>query len=270
VLRQQNVDSGLFVAGLVPVVHAEEPDEMSGIGTRLRKIRTEWGLSLREIEERSLKIVRASGNPAYQISASWLARLEREEHELTAAKLIALAAIYSLPYEEVLGYPQPEFRSSCAADGHGGPNTTLLLHRGPLDEEARLALPDRFTTDPPPEETALLPPIPGTSPGPYRRAIVGRHDRALDPMIRAGSILQVHTQRRVIAPREDWIHEFDRPIYLLLTRIGYVCGWCELDKEATWLTLLPHPLSHANSQRWRYKKEVEVVGQVVAVHLRLI
>jgi transcriptional regulator with XRE-family HTH domain len=243
---------------------------MSGIGTRLRKIRTEWGLSLREIELRSLQFVRASGNPAYQISASWLARLEREEHELTAAKLIALAAIYNLPYEEVLGYPPPENRNSTTSNGQNGPNTTLLLNGGRLEEEAKLMLPDRFTSDPPPEETALLPPIPGTSPSPYKRVILGRGDRALDPMIRAGSILQVHTQKRAIAPRKDWTHEFDRPIYLLLTRSGYVCGWCELDKESTWLTLLPHPLSHASSQRWKYRKEVEVVGQVVAVHTRLV
>lgn len=243
---------------------------MSGIGARLRKIRTEWGLSLREIEARSLQFVHASGNPAYQISASWLARLEREEHELTAAKLIALAAIYNLPYEEVLGYPQPDQRSASAADRHQGPNTTLLLDPGSQEKEAKSILPDRFTADPPPEETALLPPLPGTSPGLYRRAILGRRDRTLDPMIRAGSILQIHIQKRAIAPRKDWTHEFDRPIYLLLTRSGYVCGWCELDKEAAWLTLLPHPLSHASSQRWRYKKEVEVVGQVVAVYMRLI
>jgi transcriptional regulator with XRE-family HTH domain len=243
---------------------------MSGLGTRLRKIRAEWGLSLREIELRSLQFVRESGNPAYRISASWLTRLEREEHELTAAKLIALAAIYNLPYEEVLGYPPPETRNSATSNGQNRPNATLLLSGGRLEEEAKLILPDRFTSDPPPEETALLPPIPGALPSPYKRVILGQKDRALDPMIRAGSILQVHTQKRAIAPRKNWTHEFDRPIYLLHTRPGYVCGWCELDQESIWLTLLPHPLSHAKSQRWRYRKEVEVVGQVVAVHSRLV
>lgn len=240
---------------------------MGGIGDRLRKIRIEWGLSLREIEARSSLFAQESGNPAYQISASWLARLEREEHELTATKLIALAAIYKLPYEEVLGFPQPE---NPPPNTSVDPNSTLLLNKGPLEEEAKSILPDRFTSDPPPEETALLPPMIGPSPSPLRRAILGRRDRTLDPMIRAGSVLQVHTQKRVIASRRDWTHEFDRPIYLLLTHDGYSCGWCELDKESTWLTLIPHPLSHASSQRWRYRKEVEVIGQVVAVYMRVV
>ncbi len=244
---------------------------MKGIGSRLRKIRIEWGLSLREIEARCLQFAQKSGNPAYQISASWLARLEREEHELTAAKLIALAAIYNLRYEEVLGYPQPGRDQPGAAIEQSAPNnTTLLLNDGLLENEAKSVLPDDFTSDPPPEETALLPSTSAPASSPYRRAILGRRDRTLDPMIRAGAILQIHTQKRTIAPRRDWTHEFDRPIYLLLTRNGYTCGWCELDKEATWLTLMPHPLSHASSQRWRYRKEVEVVGQVIAVHMRLV
>ena len=243
---------------------------MSGLGTRLRKIRVEWGLSLRDIEARSSQFAQESGNPAYQISASWLARLEREKHELTAAKLIALAAIYNLPYEEVLGYPQPEYRQTNTPNGQNGPNATLLLNGGPTEKVAKSILQDRFTSDPPPEETALLPSILGSVPSHFRRAILGHRDRALDPMIRAGSILQIHTQKRAIAQRRDWTHEFDRPIYLLLTRNGYACGWCELDNESTWLTLIPHPLSYASSQHWRYKKEVEVVGQVVAVHMRLV
>ena len=242
---------------------------MNGIGTRLRKIRAEWGLSLREIEARSLQFAEERDDPAYQISASWLARLERGEHELTTTKLIVLAAIYNLRYEEVLGYFQSESRRSSPAVEQNAPNTTLLLNGGPLEAEAKSILPDNFSADPPPEETALIPSIPAPSPSPYRRAILGRRDRALDPMIRAGAILQIHTQKRAIAPRRDWTHEFDRPIYLLLTHNGYRSGWCELDKESAWLTLIPHPLSHASSQRWRYQKEVEVVGQVVAVYMGL-
>ena len=64
---------------------------MAGIGARLRTIRREWQLSLREVEERSLRFAQDRGSPSYQISASWLDRLEREDHELTVNKLIALA-----------------------------------------------------------------------------------------------------------------------------------------------------------------------------------
>jgi hypothetical protein len=92
----------------------------------------------------------------------------------------------------------------------------------------------------------------------------------LEPMIRAGSIVLIDTQKRAIAGRKEWTHEFDRPIYFLITRTGYVSGFCELDKEAEWLTLVPHPLSYETSKRWRFRKEIEVVGTVAAVFMRRI
>jgi hypothetical protein len=79
------------------------------------------------------------------------------------------------------------------------------------------------------------------------------------------SIVLINTLRRSIAHRREWTNEFDRPIYFLLTHAGYSCGWCELDRNAEWLTLVPHMLSYATGQRWRYQKEVEVIGRVTAV-----
>ncbi|MGC1361971.1 MAG: hypothetical protein WA826_12420 [Silvibacterium sp.] len=48
---------------------------MEGIGSRLRTIRQKWGLTLREVEERSIRIAQQWGNPSYRISASWLDRV---------------------------------------------------------------------------------------------------------------------------------------------------------------------------------------------------
>jgi len=56
-------------------------------------------------------------------------------------------------------------------------------------------------------------------------------------MIRPGSIVLIDTQKRTIASRREWTHEFDRPIYFLITRNGYASGFCELDRDADWLTL---------------------------------
>jgi hypothetical protein len=46
-------------------------------------------------------------------------------------------------------------------------------------------------------------------------------------------------------------------------------GWCELDKNSEWLTLVPHPLSPASSRRWKYRIEIENVGRVVGVAIQL-
>jgi transcriptional regulator with XRE-family HTH domain len=245
---------------------------MAGIGTHLRTIRLQWGLSLREVEERSVSLAQECGESAYQISGSWLARVERGRHELTIPKLISLATIYNLPAEELLRQCRPGVPVLSHSDQFQdqGPDTALLLAKGPLEAQARYLLQDGFNSDLPPEETTLLPPEAGPLPSQYRRAIIGRRDRTLDPMLRAGSIVKIDTHKRAIASRKEWRNEFDRPIYFLLTRAGYVCGWCELDKNAAWLTLVTHPLSPAASQRWRYRREVEVIGRVVAGAMRFV
>ena len=241
----------------------------NGIGLLLRAVRQQWQLSLREVEERSLRFAKQQGNHSYQVSASWLDRLEREEHELTVNKLIVLADIYNLPIEQLLrsiypGDAQPMFLRQLSS-----PNATMLLTEGPLDEQARYLLPDELGIEQPPDETTLLAAENGSSLAPYRRGIIGKRDHTLDPMIPAGSIVQIDTQKRAISSRRNWTHEFQRPIYFLTTRDAYVCGWCELDRDSDWLTLIPHPLSPASSRRWKYRKEIESIGRVILVAIRL-
>ena len=117
---------------------------MAGIGLRLRAIRRQWQLSLREVEERSLRFAQEQGNQSYQVSASWLDRLEREEHELTVNKLIALADIYNLPTEQLLRSMYPANAQTLSSQARlSGPNATLLLTEGPLEEQAKYLLPTR-------------------------------------------------------------------------------------------------------------------------------
>jgi transcriptional regulator with XRE-family HTH domain len=242
---------------------------MAGIGSRLRAIRRQWQLSLREVEERSLRFAQERGNQAYQVSASWLDRLEREEHELTVNKLIALADIYNVPTEQLLRSMYPEKAQTLILRQLSSPNATILLTEGPLEDQAKYLLPDIPVATQPPEETTLLAPGGSQSIAPYRRGIIGKRDLTLDPMIPAGSIVQIDTQKRVISSRKDWTHEFQRPIYFLMTRDTYYCGWCELDKVSDWLTLIPHPLSPASSRRWKYRTEIENLGRVIVVAIRL-
>jgi len=219
-------------------------------------VRQQWQLSLREVEERSLRFAQERGSQSYQISASWLARLEREDHELTVGKLIALADIYNIPAEQLLrsiyaGTLQPIPRRLSS------PNVPTLLTEGPLEERDQL-----------PDETSLLAPNDVLLHPPYRRGIIGKRDHTLEPMIPPGSIVHIDTQKRAISLQKDWTHEFQRPVYFLMTRDAYVCDWCELDKTSDWLTLIPHPLSRASSRRWRYHTEIENLGSVIAVAIR--
>jgi transcriptional regulator with XRE-family HTH domain len=239
---------------------------MTGIGARLRMIRQQWRLSLREVEERSRRMAQERGDLSYQVSASWLARLESDEHELTVDKLVALAEIYSTPIQQLTSIDAGKADSLVLAQLSSA-NETLLLAGGPQELQT----------------TPFLPPFPVQSPGettplatedgqprtPYRRAIIGRLDLTLDPMIPPGSIIQIDTRKREISPKKDWTHEFQRPIYFLKTKDEYICGWCELDKDSQWLTLIPHPLSSAPSRRWKYGTDVENLGRVMSVVIRL-
>jgi transcriptional regulator with XRE-family HTH domain len=240
---------------------------MEGIGGKLRATRLAWKLTLRDVEKRTTRLSEQWGDPAYRISASWLDRVERENRELSAAKLVVLASVYSLTPEQMLGIVQTAATTQALLDEQNKPNVTMYTD-GRLDDDAKVMLPDDLWAGQEPEKTGYLPPDTATLPAHYRRAIIGRQDRTLEPMIRAGSVLMIDTQKKTIAGRREWNHEFDRPIYFLYTRDGYTAGFCELDRENEWLTVIPHALSYESNRRYRYKKEIEVVGTVVAVASR--
>ncbi len=212
------------------------------------------------------------GNPAYRISASWIDRVERENRGLSATKLIVLAYIYNLTPDQMLSLCPGANETSTQLVSATSSNATMLLEQGPLEQHAKLWVPDNLVTAPAPEDTTLLPTDQGLLPARYRRGIIGRRDRTLEPMVLAGSIVLIDTQKRAIASRKDWTNEFDRPIYFLFTRSGYACGFCELDKKAEWLKLVPHMLSYEvkEESRWRYRKEVEVIGTVAGLFTRRV
>jgi transcriptional regulator with XRE-family HTH domain len=243
---------------------------MEGIGAKLRTIRRQWQLSLREVEKRSFHLAQEKGNQSYQVSASWLDRLEREEHELSVSKLIALAEIYNVSTGQLLRCVNPGSEQNLIPRQLSHENASMFLGEGSLEAQARCLLPDKpVPAQPPDDETSLLAAENGPSPARYKRGIIGKRDLTLHPMIPAGSIVQIDTQKRAFSTRRNWTQEFQRPIYFLMTQDAYVCGWCELDKNSDWLTLIPHLLSPAPSRRWRYRTEIESIGRVIMVAIPL-
>lgn len=137
-------------------------DEENRIGARLRALRLQAKLSTREVAEQSAQLAQQWGNQELKISPSWLARVERERHELTTSKLVALAHIYRVPAQELLQLshaektensiptsPQPT--SDCAQNQQREstakhrsktserPLYTLVTSRAPLRFPARFA-----------------------------------------------------------------------------------------------------------------------------------
>ena len=100
----------------------------------------------------------------------------------------------------------------------------------------------------------------------YRCAIVGTEDWSMYPLIPPGSFVQVDETKRKVA-NSGWDNDFSRPIYFLELREGYRLGWCT-ERGGT-LILQPHSSAPVPAEVYSFPGDIEVLGQVVAVAMRL-
>lgn len=100
----------------------------------------------------------------------------------------------------------------------------------------------------------------------HRYAYIGSEDYTMHPLLPPGSLVQIDESRNQIQ-NSGWANEFERPIYFLELHQGYACGWCSLNGGR--LILQPHTASPSPPQLFVYPDEIEVVGQVVGVAMRL-
>jgi hypothetical protein len=239
------------------------------IGKNLRELHLRWGLTLKDVEEHSAVLARDWGSDSYQISGSFLARVELGKHEMTVPKLIALSTIYREPAEQLLSEFRPKLlhREREIANTSADLMKTQLVSAKQFEENDHQRVLENYRCMPIPENTILLPLEKDQASSPYRKVVIGRRDRALTPLIQAGSIVKIDTRKKAIVPEKEWNHDLDRPIYLLMTRHGLTCGWCETDANGM-LTVLTHSKSGEPRQHWK-RNDIDVIGRAVAVLLRL-
>jgi hypothetical protein len=100
----------------------------------------------------------------------------------------------------------------------------------------------------------------------YRYGLIGTEDWSMFPIIPPGSLVVIDEARRKIL-NSGWASEFERPIYFLEHREGYVCGWCTLREDR--LIVQTHPASFCDPESYLYPAEIEVIGQVTQVAMTL-
>jgi transcriptional regulator with XRE-family HTH domain len=243
------------------------------LGARLRIIRERSGLKLHEVESKSHQIAERRGNRHCQISGSWLDRIEREpKRSLSAIRLFTLLEIYDITLEKLLiageEPPDPEEQDEdLAVDS----NETLLIPRGPLEEKARLLLPDDIQEPAQvPDVTELVLPKMKTKAGRYLRIIVGRDRNFLHPILPAGTLALVDTHRRSIAFDQTVDTELGRQMFLVELRDGLICCWCEwIGNDMNRLLVVPHPLSGLGSMYLRIGREATIRGQLIKLRVSL-
>ena len=100
----------------------------------------------------------------------------------------------------------------------------------------------------------------------HRYAYIGTDDWRMHPLISPGSLVLIdETKRKII--NTGWTNEFERPIYFFERRDGYSVGWATLNDNT--LIVQPHPASETAPEVFEHPTEIDVVGQVVGIAMRL-
>ncbi len=247
-------------------------------GLKLRQIRERLNLTLREVEEASLRIAASEGHPEYLVSGARLNQIENDGSLPSVYKLFSLAVVYQLSIEEVMSFyginlGRLDEKRSKTLQGR-----THLFSVEAGDPNRPIRFPVRFDPGFSPQKTSFVSRMVemwGEIPAgllatldlkKHRYGYIGLEDRTMDPLLRPGSIVQIDENRRRVA-NLGWSTQFDRPIYFLELHYSYQCCWCY--QRGRELTLLPHPASPCGPRMISIPEEGEVLGQVVGIAMRI-
>lgn len=241
-------------------------------GTQLRQVREQLGLTYRDVEQASYELANRHGRPEFIVHISRLADFENAGTIPSLHKLYSLCAIYHLDPEEVCKwYDVPLSGAFASYNSSLAPRTHLAA------SPRAFRLPVRFDPAFDPRRTTYLTRMveswadfeaPALANGNgYNYAYIGQDDHWMEPLLRPGALVLIDPNRQKVSAG-IWRNEAERPIYLVDIRDGYRCCWCLL--EGNRLVLQPHPLSSCAPENYRFPDDAEVVGQVVAVSMRLI
>ena len=248
---------------------------MDRAGEKLRRARERLKLTYRHVAEASQEIATRRGSVEFLLPLSRLAAIENGGRVPTIFRLYTLCAIYHLDLHEVMrwyGVPADQLTAEALQISLEETHTIQI----PPNGHATAALPSDIEIDL--NRTTFLSQlvgrwgklplglVPGTDYRQYRYGIVGLEDWSMFPILRPGSLVLIDQSRRKIA-RGGWSNEFDRPIYFLEHREGFICGWCTL--EAGQLLVQPHPASEKRPSVFPYPDEIDVIGQVIGTAMLL-
>jgi transcriptional regulator with XRE-family HTH domain len=248
---------------------------MDRAGERLRRARERLKLTYRDVAQASRDLAQRRGSPEFLLPLSRLADIENGGKVPSLFRLYSLCAIYRLDLHEVLrwyGVPVEQLPSEALRIGldethvlqikPGDQLTVPLPQSGEIDLNKTTFLSQLVRQ----WGKAPLSFLNGLDLRQHRYGLIGLEDWSMFPILRPGSLVWIDESRRKIA-RSGWNNEFDRPIYFLEHREGFVCGWCSLKDDL--LTVQSHPASEKQPSSYRFPGGIEVVGQVTAVAMIL-
>lgn len=258
----------------------EEPEleyqQMISAGKKLRDLREQIGLTLKDVVSASMALADIHGLEEFIINPSRLSDIETKGVLPSIHRLYSLSVIYRTDFTELMGYYGVNLGSAASDYSIAAPRKTHRI--GIAAGQGTATVPVKLDPGFDPRRTGDLARMVqewGTLPiqflddlskKKYSYAYIGTEDYTMYPLLLPGSFVQVDEDLRIL--REGrWASEFERPIYLVETRTEYCCCWCSLRGRE--LTLLSHPQSPVPPRTLRYPQEGDIVGQVVSVAMRL-
>ena len=247
-------------------------------GERLKALRESLGLTTRDVEEKSQEIADEKHNREYYISHAWVTDIENGKFTPSIYKFFTFSAIYHRRFSELVSFFGLQIGDLTRYLTSIGTPKTHLLDSGADLEAEQVSLPVQFKPEFRLERTNLLArvvekwdqiPVGFLQHLDLRKSVygyIGLEDYTLYPLIRPGSLVQIDASQRKLTA-EKWKTEFDRPIYFVELRKGYVCSWCQVDRGQ--LIVIPHPHSNQDVRRFDYPSQAEIVGRVTGVTMRI-
>jgi transcriptional regulator with XRE-family HTH domain len=246
-------------------------------GEKLKKLRERFGMTLRDVEEASNRLASLYNNSEFAIPASRLSDIEAKGMVPSLFRLYSLAVIYRSDIRDILEYFGINVHNFAADIKVANPTITHLIPSMPVQSQIKMPtavdvgfnlqktgnlcrLIEQWGSVP----LAFLEDLEKTK---FVYAFLGTDDYTMYPLIPPGSFLQIDQTKTTITMDRQWRSEYERPIYFLETRDGYICSWCS--KNGSQIMVQPHPLSSVAARALRHPQEIEVVGQVIGVALRL-
>jgi transcriptional regulator with XRE-family HTH domain len=244
-------------------------------GHLLRARREIMGLTLRDVEMASARLAEAHRNEEFLLPLSRISEIESKGVVPTVYKFYALAVIYRVDLIELLrwyAFPLEHFQRDAAVTEPPKSHISGVAPMGAMN------VPVYFDPSFDPERTSNfgrmverwgvvpLSFLSKFAEEMYTYGYIGMQDYTMYPMILPGSFVQIDEGKKQV---EDggWRSEYERPIYFVETRDGFMCSWCSMQDNQ--LIVQPHPLSGITPRIFKYPQNAEVLGQVVGIAMRL-
>ncbi len=248
---------------------------MAAPGQKLRLLREKLGYTLRDVEQSSMLLAERFKSEEYAIPLSRLSDMETKGVVPSVYRMFTLAAIYRLEFAELVGWYGIDL-SRLPVDLKAEPRRTHITEE--LVPNTQVDIPIRL--DPSfdlrrtsnmgriIEKWGMVPltHLRSLADSEYTYGYIGSEDFTMYPLLIPGCFVQVDESKNEVV-EGVWRSEYERPIYFVETRTGYLCCWCSLKGDV--IILQPHPLSPVPIRVMRYKQEAEVLGQVVGIAMRL-